>query len=104
MVWAKTKPYRSLEVNKYNNLTDKNKGKASNPKRCIGKKKWTKTQGPELEAETNFKGWCSDLEGYILDLGPRALDKFARTMTNLDRYLWVTYSDICQPYIVTKTP
>ena len=47
---------------------------------CRGKETLTKTQGPELESDTNFKGQCIDIEGYVFDLVPRALDKFARTM------------------------
>ena len=61
----------------------KNKGQASNTKSYIGKNTWTKTQGPELEDDTDLKGRCSDLEVYIFYLGPRSSDEFARTMKDL---------------------
>ena len=41
--------------------------------------------------------------GYTFDLGPRASDKFARTMKELELYLGATYSDIFQPAIMTET-
>ena len=63
---------------------------------------WTNTQGTELKYETKFKGWCPNLEGYIFNLWPRALDKFSRTMKEMDRYLGTTY-DSCQPEIMTET-
>ena len=66
---AETKPYCYPEVSESN---DKNKGQASKPKRCRGNNTWTKTQGMEIKYETKFKGQCSDLEGYILGLVPRA--------------------------------
>ena len=31
------------------------------------------------------------------------MDKFDRKTKDLERYLWATYSNICQPYIMTKT-
>ena len=58
----------------------------------------------ELEAKTNFKGQCTNLEGYILDLGQRALEEFARTMKDLEQYLGSTYSNSCQPAIMAETP
>ena len=91
---VKTKPSRFPEGNELKNLTDKNKVKAPRPKRYRGKSMWIKTQGPELKSKTNFKVWCSGLEGCIFDIGPRALFKFASTMKKLERYLGVTYSDI----------
>ena len=45
---VETKPPHSPEGNKLNNLTNKNKYQASNPKRYICKNIHTKTQGPEL--------------------------------------------------------
>ena len=54
-------------------MTKKSKGQEYNPKRYSVKKTRNKTQAPELEAETNFEGLWSDLEGFILDIGPRAL-------------------------------
>ena len=90
---VETKPSCYTEWNKSNNLTDKNKGQSSNPKRYRGKKMWTKTQGPELEAETDFKGWCSNLDRYIFDIGMRNSYKLARTMKDMERYLGATYID-----------
>ena len=55
----------------------------------------------EPETETDFQGRCTDLEGYNFDLGPRASDKFARTMKELERYLGTTYNDSYQPGIMT---
>ena len=52
---------------------------------------------------TDFQSRCTDLEGNNFDLGPRASDKFARTMKELERYIGTTYSDICQPAIMTET-
>ena len=59
----------------------------------MGKRTWTKNQGPELKDKTDLKGWRSDLEGYIFDLGPRSLDKFSRTMKDLERYFEANYID-----------
>ena len=69
-----------------------------------GKITWTKSQGTDIESNTNFKGQYSDLEDYIFDFGPRAYDKFSRTMKDMYCYLGATYSDSCQPVIVTKIP
>ena len=48
------------------------------------------------------------MEGYVFDIRPRALDKFFRTIKELELelkwYLEVTYRDSCQPTIMTKTP
>ena len=82
----------------------KNKGKASKPKRYRGKKTQTKTKGRELEANTKSKGWCSYLEGHVLDIGPRALDKYERTMQELERYLGATYSNSSQLAITNEKP
>ena len=73
------------EVNELNNLTDENKGQAPNPKKYIGKNTQTKSQDPDIKSKNDFKGRCSDLEGYIFDLGPRASDKFSRKMKDLDQ-------------------
>ena len=62
---------------------DRNKGQASNPKKYRGKKQPQKFSSLESETETDFQGRCTDLEGYTFDLGPRAFDKFARTMKEL---------------------
>ena len=74
------KPYRYPEVIESKNLTERNKGQASKYKRYRGKNMQNKTQGTELEEETEFKRRCSYLEGYIFDIGPRSLDKFDRAM------------------------
>ena len=58
---VKTKPKCLAEVNEINNLTEKNKGQASKIKIYRGRKTRTKTQGPEIEANTDFKGWCSEI-------------------------------------------
>ena len=44
------------------------------------------------------------MEGYTFELGPRAFEKFSKKMKELERYLGTTYSDICQPAIMTETP
>ena len=61
------------------------------------------TPALEPETETDFQGRRTDLEGYTFDLGPRASDKFARTMKELERCFGTTYSDSCQPAIKTET-
>ena len=43
------------------------------------------------------------MEGHTFDLGPRASEKFSRTMKELERYLGTTYSDSCKPAITTET-
>ena len=63
----------------------------------------TKTQGPELEDETNFKGRCSYLEGYIFRSWDNIIRQFSRTTKDLERYLGSAYSDIYQTAIMTKT-
>ena len=57
----------------------------------------------EPETKTGFQGWCTDLEGYTFDLGPRSYEKFARTMKELEQYLGTTYSDSYHPAIMTET-
>ena len=98
------KPSRYPEGNKSKNSTDKNKGQAFKTKRYRCKKMRTKTQGPELKSDTDFKGLCSDLEGCVFDLGLRASDKFARTMKDMERYLRAIYSNSCYPVIIIETP
>ena len=80
---VKTKPPRYPEENESKNSTYRQKGQAPKIKRYQGKNTQTKIKGPELKAETNFKGWCINLEGYIFDLGPRASDKFDKTVKDL---------------------
>ena len=63
---------------------------------------WTKTQGPELEAETDFKGWCSNLDRYIFDIGLRNSYKLARTMKDMERYLGAIYIDRFQTAIMAE--
>ena len=96
------KPSCPLEGNELKISTDGNKGKTSKPKKYRGKK----TQNipiPEPKTETRFQGRCTDLEDYTFDLGPRASDKFSRTMKELEQYLGATYSDSCQPSIMNET-
>ena len=86
------------------NRPAKKKEQASKPKRYRGKETQTKTQGTKLEAETYFKGQCSDQEGYIFNIEQRESDKCSRTMKDLERYLGETYNNICEPAIMPKTP
>ena len=74
-----------------------------NTKSYICKKTRIKTQGPDLEAGTNFKGQYSNLENYFFGLGYRASENFTRMTMNLDWCLGVTYRDIFQTTIITKT-
>ena len=83
-------------------LTEYNKEKASKPKKYRGKKPQNKPI-PEPETDTDFQGWCTNLESYTFDLEPRASDKFNRTMKELERYLGTKYSDSCQKAIMTET-
>ena len=100
---VKSKPSCPPEGNSLKIPTDDNKEEASNPKKYRGKKKPRNKSSLEPETETDFQGWCTDLEGYTFDLGPRASNKFARTMKELGRYLSTTYSDSCQLAIMTET-
>ena len=99
---VKSKPSRPPQGNESKIPTDGGKGKSSNTKNYRVKKTWNK---PSLDpkANTDFQGWCTDLEGYTFDLGPRASDKFAQTIKEMERYLGSIYSDICQPAIITET-
>ena len=87
---VETKPTYSPKGNESKKSTDKHKGKAPKTKRYRGNKTRTKTQDPEIEDKTNFKGQCTDLEGYIFNLSPRDLDKFSRIMKELEGYLGAT--------------
>ena len=69
------KLYHTLEGNVLKNLTDGNKGKSSKTKKYKSKKLQNKPR-PEPKSETEFKVQCTDLEGYIFDLGSRASDEF----------------------------
>ena len=84
-VVVETKPFRPPELNESKNSTNKKKVQAPRSKKYKGKKDRTKSQCPEPKVETDFKVWCSDLEVYIFDLGPRASDKFSTTMKDLER-------------------
>ena len=55
------KPYCPPWGNESNKPTDGNKGQASKPKNYRGKKPRNKPI-PDTKAETNFKGWCNNLE------------------------------------------
>ena len=82
-VLVKSKPSCPHEGNELKIPTDGNKGQASKPKNYIGKKPRNKT-GLEPETETDFQVRCTDLGGYNFDLGPRASEKFSRTMKELE--------------------
>ena len=73
------KPSCPPEGNQSKNPTDGNMGQASNPKKYRGKKPQNKPT-LEPEANTEFKGRCNDLEGYIFDLGRRLSNKFVQTI------------------------
>ena len=76
------KPSRPPERNESKNRTDRNKGKASYTNNYRGKKH-RNNPSPKPEAGTDFKGRCTDLKGYIFDLGPRSSDKGSQTMKEL---------------------
>ena len=99
---VKSKSSRPPEGNELNIPTGGNKGQVSKPKKYRGNKQpWNKSS-LETETETDFQGRCTDFEGYTFNLGPRTYDKFARKMKELEQYLGTTYSDICQPAIMTE--
>ena len=100
---VKLKPFRPPEGNELNIPTDGNKGQVSKPKKYRCKKQPRNKSSLEPETKTDFRGRCTDLEGYTVDIGPRASDKFARTMKELERYLGTSYSDSCQLAIMTET-
>ena len=80
---VKSKPSRPPEGNELKIPTDRNKGQASKPKKYRGKKPRNKPS-PDPKTETDLQGGCTDLKCYNFDLGPRASDKFARTMKELE--------------------
>ena len=98
---VKSKPSRPPEGNELKIPTDGNKVQASKPKKYRDKNPQNKPI-PEPETETDFQGWYTDLQRYTFDLVPISSNKFARTMKKLD-YLGSTYSDSCQPSIITET-
>ena len=100
---VKSRLFRPPEGNELKIPTDGNKGQVSKPKKYRGKKKPRNKSSLDPETETDFQGRCTNLEGYTFDLRPRVYDKFARTMKELERYLGTTYSDSCQPAIMTET-
>ena len=71
---VETKLYRSPEVNTPKSLTEEQKGQSTKTNSYRGNKTWTKTQGPELKSGADFKGWCTNLEGYIFGLGQVSQD------------------------------
>ena len=79
-----SKPSRPPEGNKLNIPTDRNKGQASKPKKYRGKKQPLNKPSLEPKTETDFQGRCTDLEVYTFDLGPRAPNRFYRTMKELE--------------------
>ena len=91
---VKSKPSCTPESNKLKNPNDGNKVKSSKPKKYRGKKP-RNNPSLDLEAKTNIQGWCTNLEGYIFDLGPRASGKFAQKMKELEKYFRAMYSDRC---------
>ena len=79
----KSKPSRPTEGNESKILNVGNKGQSSKPKKYSGNKPQNKPS-PDPKTDTDFQVRCTDLEGYTFDLGPRASDKFARTMKELE--------------------
>ena len=73
------KPSHPTEGKESKILTDGNKGQASKPNKYRSNKPQNKPIS-EPEAETDLQGWCTDLEGYNFDLGPRASEKSSITM------------------------
>ena len=100
---VESNPSRATEGNELKIPTDRNKGQVSKPKNYRGKKQPRNKSSLAPETETDIQVRCTDLEGYTVDLGPIASDKFARTMKELDKYLRKTYSDSFQPDIMTET-
>ena len=100
---VESKPSRPPEGNELKIPTESNKGQVSKPNKQRGTKQPQNKSSLEPTTETDFQGRCTDLEGYTFDLGPRAYEKFAITMKELERYLITTYSDICQPVTMTET-
>ena len=87
---VETKPPRYPEGNELRTSTEEHKGKSPDARKFHGNTTPKKTQGPELDAKTNFKARCINLEGYIyFDLGIRASDKFSGTTKDLERYIEV---------------
>ena len=101
---VKNKPYGSPEGVESKGSSEENKGRAYKPKNHRKNNTGRKNQGQEIEADTNFKCRCSDIEGYVFDLGSRALYNFYSTMKELKQYLGGTYIDSCQTVIMTETP
>ena len=80
---VESKPSRPSEGNELKIPTAGNKGKAYKTKKYRGKKPQNKPI-TEPKDETDFQGRCTDLEGYTFDLGPRAPEKFAQTIKELE--------------------
>ena len=81
---VKSKPSHPPGENELNIPTDGNKGQASKTKKYICKKPKNKPS-PDPKAEIDFQGQCTDLESYTFDFGPRASEKFTRTMKEMQR-------------------
>ena len=81
---VESKPSHPTEGNELKIPTDRNKGKYHNKKNYIGKKQPRNKPITEPKTETDFQGRCTDLEAYTFDLGPRASEKFTRTMKELE--------------------
>ena len=80
---VKSKPSHPNEGNELKILNDGNKGQASNHKKYRGNKPKNKPS-PEPETKTDSQGWCTDLEFYTFDPGPRTSEKFSITMKELE--------------------
>ena len=78
-ITAESKPYLPHKGNEVKIPTDGNKVQVSNTKKYRGKRPQNKPS-PDPETETDFHDGCTDLEGYTVDLGPRASEKFAVTI------------------------
>ena len=81
---VKSKPSLPPEGNELKILTDGENRKVSKPNKYRGKKQPRNKSSLDPKTETDFQGRFTDLEGYTFDLGPRASDKFARTMKELE--------------------
>ena len=100
---VETKPYCTPEINDLNKFTNKDEGQSPKFNKYRSKKTLTKYQDTYPKGKINFKGQCSDLEGYIFDLDPIALEKFDKTMKYLGRYLGAVSRNSFQSSIMTDT-
>ena len=100
---VRLKPSRSPEGNESKIPTDRNKVQDSKPKKYRGKKQPRNKSSLESETEIDFQGRCTDLEDYSFDLVPRASEKLVIKIKQLEINLGTSYSDSCQPGIMTET-